>query len=146
MYISIHTHIYITFVNLVKGLIILLIILSYVLQYLKNISGYLWNAFLSGKEQLPCFIILVYNWDGLSTKSICLRVHSNIGALKMQSHRIFVIEYCSTDKAYRQLRNKTVANQIQIYYLQLLYPNTRMLQGLPDVPVLVLVFLYRLLS
>ena len=53
-----------------------------ILQYLENVSGYLWNVFFVcdvGYLVLRSVTILGYNWDALDTKSASISVHRAIG-------------------------------------------------------------------
>ena len=103
--------------------------------------------FLSDLEILallsPCGTILLYNWDALGTESVSL-VHTELftGTLKVLNHRIWMKDYCSTDKAYVQWKKEACPywqkTYMQIYYPQLLCLNPRMLHVPLGVQVLVL--------
>ena len=60
-------------------MIISLINSTYVLQYLENVLGYLWNPMFIWRRIFALFpsfvIILVCDWDALGTKSVILIVH-----------------------------------------------------------------------
>lgn len=95
-----------------------------------------------------CVTILLYNWDVLDKKAMSFSIiELFVESLKILSHRILMMEYCLTEKAYIQEKKECFPfcqkAHTQICYPELFYPNLRILNVPLDVQVLVLIFCCR---
>ena len=79
-------------------------------------------------------------WEQNLVILVCIKLL--IRDLKILNHRILIMEYCLTDKAYVQYRKETLPFcqkfYLKICYSELLFPNLRMLNAPYDVQVSVL--------